>query len=104
MPIFLSEGQAELIGPNGPVAQCCMGVLCFDYFKINPEFSRKLNFHRSLQPEDQSANKWADELDRMAEQCDMVNLTEDNVFVLKYYNCVADKKLLHLKWLIQPRH
>ena len=32
----------------------------------------------------------------MAENCDVINLTEDDVFVLMYYTGVTDKRLLHL--------
>ena len=97
MPIFLPEGQAALVGQHGiPIPQSCMEVLRYEFFKIMPEFRRWLAFHRSKQKEGQRVNQWEDDLDRMAEQCDVVNLTEDDVFVLKYYTGVTDKRFLHL--------
>ena len=86
LPIFLPEGQQPIVGPHGIlILQSCMEVLKMEFFKRNPEFSRRLAFHRSKQKEGQRVNQWADDLDRMAENCDVVNLTKDDVFVLKYY-------------------
>ena len=97
MPIFLPEGQQPIVGQHGiPIPQSCMEVLKMEFFKITPEFSRHLAFHRSKQKEGHRVNQWADDLDRMAEICDVVNLTEDDVFVLKYYTGVTYKRLLHL--------
>ena len=97
MPIFLPEGQQPITDRHGiPIPTSCMEVLKAEFFKITPEFSRRLAFHHSKQKEGQRINQWADDLDRMAENCDVINLTEDDVFVLKYYTGVTDKRLLHL--------
>ena len=102
MPIFLPDGQQPIVGPHGiPIPQSCMEVLKMEVFKITPEFSRRLAVHRSKQKEGQRVNQWADDLDRMEENCDVINLTEDDIFVLKYYTGVTDKRLLHLMLQIQ---
>ena len=62
-------------------------------FKINPEFSQRLNFHRSRQPGGQDMSKWADDLDGMAGQCDVINMSEDDTFVTKYIAGVTDNDM-----------
>ena len=57
MPVFLTEGQMEIMDADGPVHQCFMDVLQYEFFKINPEFSQRLDFHRSMQCEGQEVNQ-----------------------------------------------
>lgn len=79
-------------GDNG-----CVKVIEAEFAEWHPLHSRRVEFFRYDQAPGQSVTEWMDQLEKRGAECDLAEgLTEEDIYVMRFYQGIKDTKLREL--------
>ena len=73
---------------------CCIEILHREFVNQYPIFTRRLDFFRSQQGQNQNFSDWTQALRRKGDECDLDSINASDIFILRYLTGIADKKLM----------
>ena len=77
--------------PNEPT---CLDVLQAEFQLVHPLFARRLDYYRSKQARGQLCSDWTKSVVRLADEANLVAMTQDEACVMRYLSGIVDEKLL----------